>query len=150
MFIASTTLPLLTVATLGLVLTQDPGRTLTLLNDPVRPYVKLSAVIESGRLVLELQNGYHKTVTVEDLTLVSAGRKLELLEEPAELAPADRHFVELGHRELKLLKRQQGTPAQLRLKVNPQLERQPLLFDFWVSFNKGAPRDVSLREAHAA
>ena len=65
MRIAGLALPVIVLITMGVIWPQDPGATLTLLNDPVQPYVKLSAAVESGKLVLQLQNGYHKPITIQ-------------------------------------------------------------------------------------
>ena len=48
---------------------------LTVVNDPNMPFVKVLLVIEDGKTLVKLQNGFHKTVQLKEMFIASNGMK---------------------------------------------------------------------------
>ena len=112
-----------------------------ILNDPSKPFVKVYSVIENGKPLLKLQNGFHETVQLKEVLLVSNGMRASLLEGPEKLLPADSRYFDVS----SLLKRcfdmhitsRQEKLVKIQLEVVPEPKGQPAELIYRVCFEDG-------------
>ena len=121
----------------------DADRTIAVLlsNDPFSPFVKTFPKIESGKLVLELRNGFHKPVEVRQV-LVREGKNdsfRSLLETHRELVPSEsaRVDVVLIGSYMRRLAQQGDGVVGISLSLEPTPDNQPELSEYRIRFEKG-------------
>ena len=115
----------------------DTNRSVSVLlaNDPFSPFIKTFPKIESGKLVLELLNGFHKPVLVKDVVLEEGDSDKSLLEEQVELVPSESAFVEVVLPLTRTLSEE--TLVTISLSLEPTPDHQPDPSRYRVRFENG-------------
>ena len=112
-----------------------------LANDPFSPFVKTFPRIESGKLVLELRNGFHKPLEVNQVLLREGDSDSfqPLLEEHRELVPAESALVDvvLSSSYMQRLVEQGEGLVEILLSLEPLPDRQPGPSEYRIRFENG-------------
>ena len=100
------------------------------LNNPFASFVKLELSLEREGLLLKLRNDFQKQVKLIGITLLVEGSKphVHLLQEPVDLPPADRHYLELGSTLIKCFDEETGRQEKVvrfQLILKPEPTGQP-------------------------
>jgi len=100
------------------------------LNNPFASFVKLELSLERERLLLKLRNDSQKQVKLIGITLLVEGSEspVHLLQEPVDLPPADRHYLELGSTLIRFFDEKTGRQEKVvrfQLILNPEPADQP-------------------------
>jgi hypothetical protein len=109
------------------------------LNNPFSPFVKVELFAERDGLKLRLRNDFQKPVELTEVVLSVEGEAnpLQLLEEPVDLPPADRHYLDLTDHlqdSFKGRSTREEKVIRIRLALKPTPLDQPEECSFRIAF----------------